>query len=64
MSDTLDRVVPVRMPTALVEAVRTAARREGSNISKVARELFTGYAKEAGTLPEPTYRTVKREKVA
>ncbi|MGO9334160.1 MAG: hypothetical protein ACLQCU_08940 [Acidimicrobiales bacterium] len=64
MSDTLDRVIPVRMSAALVDAVRKAAEREGSRVSKIGRELFEGYAKEAGTLPEPTYRKVNREKVA
>jgi hypothetical protein len=63
MSETLDRVIPVRMSASLVDAVRKAAEREGSQVSTIGRELFEGYAKEAGTLPEPTYRTVKREKI-
>jgi hypothetical protein len=64
MSNTLDAVLPVRMPAALAAAVRKAAELEGSDACKVARELFTGYAIEAGTLAALPRRVIRREKVA
>jgi hypothetical protein len=61
----LDRVLPVRVPSAVAEAVREAAEREGSTVAIVMRELLTSYAIEAGTMPEPTRRRVaRRERVA
>jgi hypothetical protein len=60
----LDRVLPVRVPSAVAEAVREAAEREGSTVAIVMRELLTGYAMDAGTLAEPPRRVVRREKVA
>lgn len=45
---------------ALVKAVREAARAEGSDVSKIVRELITAYAEDAGTLKPRPRRELRR----
>jgi hypothetical protein len=48
-----------------VKAVREAAQQEGKDVSKIARELFTTYAEDAGTLsPAPRRQLRRLEKVS